>query len=656
MGNPWSILGLEPTDDLSRVRRTYAQLVRLYHPEEFPDKYQEISAAYQTVLALIRRGQVQVDQEDKYTPSTSRTSSVEKAESVGQGKRLQAANEVGFDFGNLFQGEEKGGEQEEEVKLPYNQLFDQMGNLTVNQYELERRFYHLLAYEPRNILAWKELLEVKEQYQALLDLLIREDVVILLDTSLINLIRGFIEFHEEQPQDLPYYQRLLYWRDFLKYWNLGQQTLANQRVMAFDLYLKNTAFTQKLLTNPILLNDKEAWQTFYRIHYSQLNFYRRQELAAYLYKHREKIFEPEIIQYFLSSPYFSEEELTPELSLLEDSLTDRMLELAEEKRNQPYSAFLRYALHPLLFLVTLLVTGRFTLLSLNNSPFYLPAFAILGFYYLYYQFYYYRAMLRWQNLSILDATAFYCMNLLYLLAALFAEIENVLFWSTLVALSSAYFFGKLYLEFQSQSKIYWTNPLIFIVTGNLYYLTRLLDGPVFDWDSLLFFGFIVFSFLVPFILLFWAIWKKFPLVHFPKEFWLICLPGLGLGLLLIHYFNLAEFNLELFRIGNFRGLSSFFLLPFFNSFWLLYQRKGLRETYYSKISYYQNILLSCYALLTVYGILLSPDPISVMEQQERQLFFFFLEIIFVVSRFIIYLATYRLSSQRKLPSAIYHHF
>ena len=48
--NIWETLGIEPTTDVKLIRRRYAELVRLYHPEDQPEIYQEIVEAYQKAL------------------------------------------------------------------------------------------------------------------------------------------------------------------------------------------------------------------------------------------------------------------------------------------------------------------------------------------------------------------------------------------------------------------------------------------------------------------------------------------------------------------------------------------------------------------------------------------------------------------------------
>ena len=52
--NIWETLGIEPTNDVKLIRRRYAELVRLYHPEDQPEIYQEIVEAYQKALTYAR--------------------------------------------------------------------------------------------------------------------------------------------------------------------------------------------------------------------------------------------------------------------------------------------------------------------------------------------------------------------------------------------------------------------------------------------------------------------------------------------------------------------------------------------------------------------------------------------------------------------------
>ena len=46
----WNILGLEPTQDVSAIKRAYAQKTRDCHPEEDPEGFMRLREAYQAAL------------------------------------------------------------------------------------------------------------------------------------------------------------------------------------------------------------------------------------------------------------------------------------------------------------------------------------------------------------------------------------------------------------------------------------------------------------------------------------------------------------------------------------------------------------------------------------------------------------------------------
>lgn len=48
--NAWEILGVEPTSDKKEIKKAYARLLKQYHPEENPEKFKQIQAAYQQCL------------------------------------------------------------------------------------------------------------------------------------------------------------------------------------------------------------------------------------------------------------------------------------------------------------------------------------------------------------------------------------------------------------------------------------------------------------------------------------------------------------------------------------------------------------------------------------------------------------------------------
>ena len=52
--NIWRVLGLEPTRDLSAIRRAYAAAAKKYHPEEQPEQFRQVRTAYEQALAYAR--------------------------------------------------------------------------------------------------------------------------------------------------------------------------------------------------------------------------------------------------------------------------------------------------------------------------------------------------------------------------------------------------------------------------------------------------------------------------------------------------------------------------------------------------------------------------------------------------------------------------
>lgn len=48
--NAWEILGIEPTSDKKEIKRAYARLLKQYHPEDNPEEFKQIQAAYQQCL------------------------------------------------------------------------------------------------------------------------------------------------------------------------------------------------------------------------------------------------------------------------------------------------------------------------------------------------------------------------------------------------------------------------------------------------------------------------------------------------------------------------------------------------------------------------------------------------------------------------------
>ena len=48
--NAWEVLEIEPTSDKKEIKKAYARLLKQFHPEENPEEFKQILAAYQQCL------------------------------------------------------------------------------------------------------------------------------------------------------------------------------------------------------------------------------------------------------------------------------------------------------------------------------------------------------------------------------------------------------------------------------------------------------------------------------------------------------------------------------------------------------------------------------------------------------------------------------
>ncbi len=50
--NPWKTLNIDPTDDKQAIKKAYAVLIKQFKPDESPERFKEIQAAYQMALSM----------------------------------------------------------------------------------------------------------------------------------------------------------------------------------------------------------------------------------------------------------------------------------------------------------------------------------------------------------------------------------------------------------------------------------------------------------------------------------------------------------------------------------------------------------------------------------------------------------------------------
>ena len=50
----WSILGIDPTNDVSAIKKAYAIKLKIYHPEDDPEGFQKLREAYEGAIKQSR--------------------------------------------------------------------------------------------------------------------------------------------------------------------------------------------------------------------------------------------------------------------------------------------------------------------------------------------------------------------------------------------------------------------------------------------------------------------------------------------------------------------------------------------------------------------------------------------------------------------------
>ncbi|MGS4811068.1 J domain-containing protein [Streptococcus sp. Z554] len=75
--NKWETLGIEPTHDIKVIRKRYSELVKLYHPEDQPEIYQQIVEAYQSALREARSNRTSQESSGSNAISTQQFSEQE---------------------------------------------------------------------------------------------------------------------------------------------------------------------------------------------------------------------------------------------------------------------------------------------------------------------------------------------------------------------------------------------------------------------------------------------------------------------------------------------------------------------------------------------------------------------------------------------------
>ena len=126
--NIWETLGIEPTTDVKLIRRRYAELVRLYHPEDQPEIYQEIVEAYQKALAYARSRKARPENSLKKASPSQETANFEE--------EFNGKSNSSLNFEPLTEETKAKGEESETPSLDFSD-YQQSTDKTSNFFNFE---------------------------------------------------------------------------------------------------------------------------------------------------------------------------------------------------------------------------------------------------------------------------------------------------------------------------------------------------------------------------------------------------------------------------------------------------------------------------------------------------------------------------------------
>ena len=126
--NIWETLGIEPTTDVKLIRRRYAELVRLYHPEDQPEIYQEIVEAYQKALTYARSRKTRLENSLRKASDSQKATELEEE---ANGKPNSSLN-----FENLTEETKIENEESETSSLNFSD-YQQSTDKTSDSFNFE---------------------------------------------------------------------------------------------------------------------------------------------------------------------------------------------------------------------------------------------------------------------------------------------------------------------------------------------------------------------------------------------------------------------------------------------------------------------------------------------------------------------------------------
>lgn len=251
--NKWEILGIEPTHDVKAIRKRYSELVRLYHPEDQPEIYQQIVEAYQSALREARSNRTRQESgrseasstqqineiEDRTTNSANSSLNFETLSEESTAHESNASSHV-LDFSDYLESE----------YLIRNAIESIVGNPDYTIEEQEHLWEQLFNNYQDSLYFVKNVLEEMDVY-----IFNQADQFSIFILLLKCFVRDF--------KDWGYYYKLEFWREKIKETEKDEVSLENARKETEQFYA-SYLMCQEILDDFQTANHIRPWKEFFR--------------------------------------------------------------------------------------------------------------------------------------------------------------------------------------------------------------------------------------------------------------------------------------------------------------------------------------------------------------------------------------------------------
>ena len=298
--NKWEILGIEPTHDVKIIRKRYSELVKLYHPEDQPEIYQQIVEAYQSALREARSNRTSQEssesdaistqqfseKEEEATNSATSSLDFESLESVEKTKQVDTA-QPSLDSGDVHETAASNESYKEPVapRLNFETVNEDTSSQEVaaSRNVLDFSDYLESEYLIRNAIEsivgnpdytieeqenlWKQLFNnYQDSLYFVKNVLEEMDVYIFNQADQFSIFILLLKYFVRDFKDWGYYYKLEFWREKIKETEKDEVSLENARKETEQFYA-SYLMCQEILGDFQTANQIRSWIEFFRRSY-----------------------------------------------------------------------------------------------------------------------------------------------------------------------------------------------------------------------------------------------------------------------------------------------------------------------------------------------------------------------------------------------------